>query len=295
MPSSRPIVPPRFDNFCEQIVGTWNPSKNSRSCITTTSRQVEEVMRSCGGAVQGVREQNILVSNSDDTLESMYLNRADDGFVYFDCGTYAKCPTQLPPEDDTISDEDSMAALLPIVASISFSTQPKSRLFFDVTTNSCTAFMKSSSLTKQDSEPANDIAAGETQFNLQDVKWGKETICRMEHGNQPWVLQRAKWQASNDLNSNHLLQSKCNSNADEIQLSGRMQSWDMTRCDASESASNTNSSKTNVVSGHLPHKTPNIIEMGGRCINSGEVKSLYIYYDDKGSLHAIVLKEGLYN
>lgn len=281
----RPTVPPRFDNFCEQIVGAWNPSKSSGSC---TARQVEEVMRSCGGAVQDIREQTNM-SNSN-IGESMYLNRADDGFVYFDCGTYTKCPTQLQMIQDDIpaslSEEDSI--ILPIVASISFSTEPKSRLIFDIATDSCIALIKSSGLATYETQSTTDV--GNKKSNLPDITWGKETICRMEHGNQPWVLQRAKWEASSSI-YDHLLQNKCKMNADEITLNGWIHSWDMTN-HGSESDS-FQSNNPNHATFLLPNKTSRIIDMGGVCVNSGEVKSLFIYYDDKGFLQAIVLKEGL--
>ncbi|KAJ1445045.1 hypothetical protein M885DRAFT_551140 [Pelagophyceae sp. CCMP2097] len=43
---------------------------------------VEEVMRACGGAVQGVSEARA------DAGAALYLNRADDGFCYFDDGSW---------------------------------------------------------------------------------------------------------------------------------------------------------------------------------------------------------------
>ena len=62
---------PRFDAFCDNLVGPWVRSQDGRSF------PVEEVMRSCGGAVQGVREMQ----------SELYHNRADDGFIYFPCGS----------------------------------------------------------------------------------------------------------------------------------------------------------------------------------------------------------------
>jgi len=43
-----PIIPPRFDNFCDQVVGTWGIPIESQS-RTRIVGEVEEVMRSCGG------------------------------------------------------------------------------------------------------------------------------------------------------------------------------------------------------------------------------------------------------
>src|SRR6056300_555443 len=86
---------PRFDTFCDNLVGSWKQvgdgvllsgrkdDDNSKQMGLT----VEEVMRRCGGAVQGVRE--VVVTNSHAEEELAYLNRANDGFVYFDDGSYS--------------------------------------------------------------------------------------------------------------------------------------------------------------------------------------------------------------
>ena len=61
---------PNFDTFCQNAVGRWASAGSSSSSAT-----VSEVMRSCGGAVQGVRETGVGAG--------VYLNRADDNFAYF--------------------------------------------------------------------------------------------------------------------------------------------------------------------------------------------------------------------
>ena len=56
----RPMAAPRFDTFAETLVGTeWithDDNDNVNDISTTTCVSVEEVMRSCGGAVQGFHE-----------------------------------------------------------------------------------------------------------------------------------------------------------------------------------------------------------------------------------------------
>eukprot|EP00966_Prymnesium_polylepis_P181631 4207200-Prymnesium_polylepis.1 len=54
---------------------------------------MEEVMRSCGGAVQGLREVREARENP------LTLNRADDGFCFFDDGTWAQAPDSLDAAD----------------------------------------------------------------------------------------------------------------------------------------------------------------------------------------------------
>eukprot|EP00592_Proboscia_alata_P025659 CAMPEP_0194441470 /NCGR_PEP_ID=MMETSP0176-20130528/121827_1 /TAXON_ID=216777 /ORGANISM="Proboscia alata, Strain PI-D3" /LENGTH=140 /DNA_ID=CAMNT_0039266879 /DNA_START=53 /DNA_END=472 /DNA_ORIENTATION=+ len=65
-------------------------SISSTSSTSNNSFEVEEVMRSCGGAVQGIRDLCIATDSDANTNdnETVYHNRADDGFVYLDCGSY---------------------------------------------------------------------------------------------------------------------------------------------------------------------------------------------------------------
>jgi len=49
--SWKPCVQPRFDEFASVTVGPWV----TRAALTE-KLEVEEVMRACGGAVQGIRE-----------------------------------------------------------------------------------------------------------------------------------------------------------------------------------------------------------------------------------------------
>merc|ERR1719491_2589881 len=86
-------------------------------------------MRSCGGAVQGIREVAIPIETADmgGKAETMYHNRADDGFVYFDCGSYTQGPVQLKADADDGENENGRDI---IVGSVSFATMPKSRVVF---------------------------------------------------------------------------------------------------------------------------------------------------------------------
>ena len=74
-------------------------------------------MRRCGGAVQGIREPTIIPigqdeNNSDDENEEeeeedhsnnthtkIYLNRSNDGFIFFNNGCYTYGPTRIEMED----------------------------------------------------------------------------------------------------------------------------------------------------------------------------------------------------
>ena len=78
---------PSFDTFSAAAVGSWTGTQyqwpgdtNGVACETV----VDEVMRSCGGAVQGIR-----------VGEGPLLNRQDDGFCFFDCGSWTQGPTKI--------------------------------------------------------------------------------------------------------------------------------------------------------------------------------------------------------
>ena len=78
---------PSFDTFSAAATGSWHgtqyewPGDTDGVACTTV---VDEVMRSCGGAVQGVR-----------VGDGPLLNRQDDGFCFFDCGSWTQGPTAL--------------------------------------------------------------------------------------------------------------------------------------------------------------------------------------------------------
>ena len=78
---------PSFDTFSAAATGSWHGTqyqwpgdKNGVPCTSV----VDEVMRSCGGAVQGVRVD-----------DGPLLNRQDDGFCFFDCGSWTQGPTKI--------------------------------------------------------------------------------------------------------------------------------------------------------------------------------------------------------
>ena len=140
---------PRFDTFTDNILGPWEdyrrqPRESPVPNTNTKRGEVEEVMRSCGGAVQGIKEVPLLLppkfsnddgddngderqkrSTNENTDEGPYHNRADDGFLFFDCGSYVSLPQDyfspapLSPSSLPIGDG---VALKNIVCCLSFQT-----------------------------------------------------------------------------------------------------------------------------------------------------------------------------
>ena len=84
---------PSFDTFSAAATGSWHGTQyqwpGDKNGVPITS-VVDEVMRSCGGAVQGVRVD-----------DGPLLNRQDDGFCFFDCGSWTQGPTKIA--DDVLN------------------------------------------------------------------------------------------------------------------------------------------------------------------------------------------------
>lgn len=152
---------PRFDVFAQGLVGHWN---NHQAIV-------EEVMRSCGGAVQGIRE---IIATNDGLLDDQYLNRADDGFLYQDDGGYSWGPVVLHLEGK----EDKCLTSLPL--------SKGQRVLFGSNDNEPVVLQKQFAA-------AADLTV--VSFpNDWTIAWTRQVRCSMPTPNMPWMAQRLKWQ-----------------------------------------------------------------------------------------------------
>ena len=176
-------APPRFDNFLDSILGSWKTDSDD------TVRNVEEVMRSCGGAVQGVKE----IKYENAVFDQMYHNRADDGFTFFDCGSYSYGPTDLQKNDDDDSYEDLKKTSF--VSNFSFSTTYKSRTIISTSPDTASLFLMKPAFGKEHSELSEQSTIKPIILSSapENIKWHQEMVCKMASPSQPWMLQRAKW------------------------------------------------------------------------------------------------------
>ena len=171
-----PAVAPRFDVFCEKIVGSWQVG------VDQEPRSVEEVMRSCGGAVQGIRE--VLI----DPEESVYLNRADDGFLCFDCGTFSYGPVDIrAPSARTINSFSLSPNRFRVQTTANLADSGSTLLSCTTHKLHCVSFGQKPEWKKGDF----DVAA---QSQMPIVHWHRLTRCSMPSTSQPWMLQRARWE-----------------------------------------------------------------------------------------------------
>jgi len=214
----QPAASPRFDVFLDNIVGSWwlyRPVVTSDHGVTKQGRgEVEEVMRSCGGAVQGIREIGFTTSSTtiNDNDSNLYLNRADDGFVFHDNGSYSVGPTTL---DTATSSSDSNSAGHACWMT-SLSLNPSCRILIQEAPISglvsLTGDEETQTLATQDTDSAIrymafvrgewkerpldiSVLAQPSMATEDTIQWKEQLRCRMPSPNQPWMRQRLKWES----------------------------------------------------------------------------------------------------
>ena len=308
-----PCPPPRFDVFSETLIGSWTPHSTTGDEETRT---VEEVMRSCGGAVQGLREPNFFGGGNDNN--GMYLNRANDGFVYMDDGSYSFGPTQWSSDEEADDDDDNndnsndgfflsniqlgkSSRLLVLSSSSSSSSNNESMILQkpvgssggDLTTS------LSSSIQVKTIEVDDDPAL---LFAL-PVHFHKIMQCSMAASGQqqqqpPWNLQRAKWECQT-------FEKKSSSEDDydgafvlppfseSIQLWVSKQQPSASSSDSLARWVSTGKEDSSSSSSQDEEGTNNIFHMGAICETTGSVKAVARHFHPTtNTLSKVMFLEG---
>jgi hypothetical protein len=175
--------PPRFDEFGEEILCLWKCDAKQEP------GSVKEVRRSCGGAVQGIRE-------SYQGEEDIYLNRANDGFLSWDCGSFVHI---------TIGDLMTTGNIL----SASLTINEKIRIRISTMLDSTGVRADQISKYLQVSWADKDQTFEDDKFQVDradgpvDVNWHLCVQCQMASLSQPWMLQRAPWLIDNFADDQH--------------------------------------------------------------------------------------------
>ncbi len=279
--------PPRFDIYLDAILGSWSSTTAGASTTTTssdstglvTSSNVEEVMRSCGGAVQGVKE---IMSGSIN--DQMYHNRADDGFIFFDCGSYSSGPTVIPGHDKEDIETEVFVSNLCFLPSTE-SSQKSRMLIMQKGSVREQLFLKKKKFSSN-SNADESIELSSIDSPPSNILWHEEILCRMSSSSQPWMLQRASWEKFTNIDENKdepLTKQLCLPCA-------WMSSCDLSSKDSSVSMRNLWQSKD---LGSLFHsnRVSKIIQMGA-IFDDDNIKAILRCYDGEGKLKAVVLQRG---
>ena len=263
--SWKPFVQPRFDEFANCIVGPWV----ARASLTE-KHEVEEVMRSCGGAVQGIKELSLSVisPSKDASQEKIYLNRADGGFVYVDDGSYSFGPEKWNLTSEAVvmtslTFTGSQRGWLTSKLSSEKGMLPQStvlEMFRPI--SSVTENLKDDNIEKEDTVPT--------------VHWDRLKRVRMPNPSQPWVLARAKWEQQ-------ILQDEVGNDDDPLGT-GSLIGWSFI-----ETA---DSDENELFGDILGSERSFCVHMMAICQESAVARSTTRCYDSTGLLKGVAFLEG---
>jgi len=260
--SWKPCVQPRFDEFASYTVGPWVTRASP-----TEKNEVEEVMRSCGGAVQGVRE---LSPSLDANEEKIYLNRADGGFVYVDDGSYSFGPEKLDLTDETM-----------VMTSLAFTGSQRGWLTAKLSSEDG---MLPQSTVLEMYRPISSVTEKlavvdnlEQDASVPAINWKRIQRVRMPNSSQPWVLARAKWEQQT-------LPDEA-SNDDDQSGTGPLMGWSFVE---------TIGSKENELFGDIlgGSESSFCVHMMAICQESAVARSTTRCYDSTGLLKGVAFLEG---
>lgn len=200
---------PSFDSFLSRSTGSWrgvgyswSPTESdglmplgvTPGHITPpdhVSCVVSEVMRSCGGAVQGVREN--LQGGGE-----VYLNRQSEGFSFFSSGSYALAPASLG--DSVASDFGGLG----LSVCLSHCDGQRRRLLVALVGPelvTCDVAIEALESDPQLPDAAQALLGGRLQMVVDANAWegGASTQCisgAPPGGAGPWLNARTQWASS---------------------------------------------------------------------------------------------------
>ena len=320
--------PPRFDEFSERLLGKWkgrySPSLAS-STVTSTSGLVEEVMRSCGGAVQGIREFSPIgdiVSSGSESSETtgqqpeigLYLNRANDGFVFQDLGSYSLGPVLSFDETQKGSlflsnhmiGKDRFLLWGEISAS---SNDDSDACRIDLSCNSIQGmklhrqpFLTISEEEEQEKAEGTEeiMVISQDELESLNIEIHRKVRCRMPSIGQPWMLQRAKWEEvaiDRSANENTDEDSVAEIVTDGDSSSSVLRGWIVASSRATTNTASNIMFNEQLIDNELSVADGTVLHSGvifNKDENAPSVHSIQRYYDGTDKLIGIIFLEGRY-
>ena len=268
--------PPRFDTFSERIIGKWYGND-----------EVEEVMRTCGGAVQGIRELELFENKQ--SHERPYHNRANDGFVYFDCGSYSAGAVNLKVGDEA-SDNFFMTSLTLHKMPLQRTVLTTSISIDSTNTNIDSENSNYVSLTRggsrEDGESNNHLNQNPQIETPEGITWNDEIICRMPSAGQTWMLQRVKWEQFQECE----VQLPTGNNVENNDVIG----WNtlITRDNEHLLKYLFNNEQ---IRDYFTKECSVILQMGAACKTTNYVAAIVRGYDNNGLLKSVVMQSGKFD
>jgi hypothetical protein len=259
-----PCPPPRFDTFSEKLVCSWTTHEDENIVV-------EEVMRSCGGAVQGIREPAFF--GGDDGKGGLYLNRANDGFLFFNQGEYSFGPVQRRDGDTDTFLSNFMFGRSRIA--VRCETDKSSVV------NPTSTFLRKTFGGTDKAAPSIQQCWETDPTRIWSVDFYSNTKCAMPSAGQPWILQRAKWERkASEVDEYSSAEDTVASLDDSI----------IYRCWAmSQSASDLGEWAG---LGSAQPSAGQVVHMGVLCKDTGAIQALVRHYNPSGGLTSVNFLQG---
>ena len=280
----KPYAQPRFDEFTEFIVGPWVPKLQSISDDNVSKYEVEEVMRSCGGAVQGIRElpTHLMFPDLDEDEERAYHNRADGGFVYRNDGTYSAGPELFDFRQAEMTSKLLMASFtfgrhrIWLTSSLTAVCEAWKQCSTDANSDCAEIALNSQHLVLK--RPTSTDLPDIQQENFHsEITWQSVTRVKMPNPSDTWSLPRAKWE-------NALLMDE------DTKLNNIKQNQSFGSHVAVGKFSRVNESRNNFF--HDLVDEGYTVEMQAVSIPNRAIRSAVRCYDIEGRLKSIAILEG---
>jgi len=209
---------PSFDSFVTHVEGrwtgasyTWTPTEAAGSMplgvapgyVTTpkpSKTVASPVMRSCGGAVQGVEEARETLSQAAGTV---MLNRQADGTTFLTYGSWAQAPAALSAPDAEETDMMCSLDAFGISVSIAHADRSRRRLLVVVADGElacCDVAIEGHDDTEGSTDVADTLLSGRMQCIVEAKAWeGGASTLRLDGkppAGQPWINARTQWASS---------------------------------------------------------------------------------------------------
>ena len=276
--------------FAECTVGPWTND------VLSIHEDVEEVMRSCGGAVQGIRELPLsLIFSTPEITEGedrTYHNRADGGFVYVDDGSYCSGPEHW--NWNNADNETSRNSCM--MASLAFPNNRR-RMWLTIKSSDASKLVAKRpkeqhllnskvlelsrptpiSLTDSNEESNDSDTIALTSSNIPTIIWSEVQRVRMSSSGQPWTLARAKWEKQLLADTNEEIKDAAN---EMKSFTGKLRGWAYINQDDNNLFEDVASDSVN-------------LHMLAVCSESKVARSAVRCYDADGSLKSVVFLTGL--
>eukprot|EP00957_Ditylum_brightwellii_P211305 15366024-Ditylum_brightwellii.AAC.1 len=124
------------------------------------------------------------------------------------------------------------------------------------------------------------------------VLWEKEIVCRMPSKNQPWMLQRVKWEQYISSQEKGGGENESDDEKQANELVGWCRVWTGLGDDGDTTDNQSKVWSSDDLDCFLSEKGSFVVQMGAYCTLTNQAKALLRSYDENGILQGVCFQEG---